>query len=411
MKITKISLAIFLTFSFLIVSCTSPTGNEKVSITGRIFYADSENPAGGAKVILRRNSGFGFSNDFYFHSNTYTNSLGYFKFKNLEDGLYELYACKYGGFGKSNLSHISPLSDRIYLDDNESPYIIEDIFLYTLFEEGEIMGNLVISETQLPADSSEVILSRLDDCIFTVIDSVISDSDGNFLFENVRTGTHYIYASAIDTSCGYPVGASKSCFCNGKDLCNLDTLFLTCLEVLKPAIYIYPEEDSKFQVQLIFKNGTRITESIPEYNSPWNVFVEKYGIIDGKYDYLFYETSIKNIPSTNWRNGWCISQKNLKNELNNLLLKIGLNQKETSEFLDYWLNRLQDYKYYKIYPVVNEQLDEFVEIDITPQPQTIFRIWFFFQGFEKFVKLPSHQISDFVREGTTVIEWGGMLLN
>ncbi|MCK4359288.1 MAG: carboxypeptidase regulatory-like domain-containing protein [Candidatus Cloacimonetes bacterium] len=411
MKITKISLAIFLIFSVFILSCTSPTSSEKASITGRILYADSGNPAIGTKVILRKNFGHGMPNAFIFYDSTYTSSLGYFTFNSLEKGLYNLHACKYSNSGEQNLTYISQLSNSINFTEEETTYTVEDIFLIPILNEGKIKGNLIINNTQLPADSALVKLWRLEECTFIEIDNVISDSNGNFLFQNVRTGTHHIYASAIDTSCGSPVGVSKSCFCNGKDLCNLDTLFLTCLEVFKPAIYIYPEEECQFQVQLILKNGTRITESIPEYNSPWNVFVEKYGIIDGKYDYLFYEASIKNIPSTNWRNGWCISQKNLKNELNNLLLKIGLNQKETSEFLDYWLNRLQEYKYYKIYPVKNHQLDEFVELDITPQPQTIFRIWFFFQGCKNFEELPSPQINDFVREGTTVIEWGGVMLN
>ncbi|MCK4339895.1 MAG: carboxypeptidase regulatory-like domain-containing protein [Candidatus Cloacimonetes bacterium] len=411
MRNTSISLAIFFIFSVFILSCTSPTSSEKASITGRILYADSGNPARGAKVILRKISGFGFSNDFYFHSNTYTNSLGYFKFKNLEDGFYNLYACKYGSFGESNLSHISPLSNNINFYSDEITYIVENIFLYPVHEEGKITGNLVINETQLPADSALVKLWRLEEYTFTKIDSVISDNDGNFQFENVRTGSHCVYASAIDTSYGSPVYASKSCFCNGKDLCNLDTLFLTCLEVFKPAIYIYPEEECQFQVKLILKNSTIITKSIPEYNSPWNVFVEKSGRIDNKYDYLFYEASIKIMSSANWRTGWCIPQKNLKIELNDLLLKIGLNKQETNEFLDYWLKRLQVYKYYKIFPVVNQQLDKLVELKITPPPKTIFRIWLFFQGCVNWDELPSPQINDFIREGTTVIEWGGVMLN
>ncbi len=406
MKYIKSLLAIII-FSCLIVSCTSPTKNEGNLITGRVFYADSGNPAGGAKVILRKNPGLGFYNDFHFYSSAYTNSQGYFTFNNIEKGLYDLYACKYSNSGEQNLTYISRLSNSINLTDEETTYTVEDIFLIPILNEGKIKGNLVINTTQLPADSALVNLWRLEEYTFTKIDSGISDSDGNFQFENVRTGTHYIYASAIDTSGGFytPVDASRSCFCNGKDTYNLDTLFLTCVAVEKPAIYIYPEEDSQFQVNLILKNGTRITESIPKYNEGWDVFIEKSGRIDSKYDYLFYEASIKMIPE--FSSGWCIAQKNLKNELNDLLLNFGLNKQETNEFLDYWLNRLQDYKYYKIFPVVNQQLDEFVELDIAPQPQTIFRIWFFFQGCDKFEALPYPQIKNFKREGTTVIEWGG----
>jgi hypothetical protein len=412
MKYIKSLLAIII-FSCLIVSCTSPTKNEENLITDKVFYKDSSTPASGAKVILRKNFGHGMSNAFFFYDSTYTNSQGYFTFNNIEKGLYDLYACKYSNSGEQNLTYISQLSNLINFTDEETTYTVEDVFLIPILNEGKIKGNLVINTTQLPADSSKVILSSLDEGIFSVIDSAISDSEGNFLFQNVRTGPHCIYASAVDTNWGFPayVEASQHCFCNGKDTCDLDTLFLTCIAVEKPAIYIYPEEDSQFQVQLIFKNGTRITESIPKYNEGWNVFIEKSGRIDSKYDYLFYEASIKNISFRQVGTGWCIPQKNIKIELNDLLLKIGLNKQETKEFLDYWLNRLQDYKYYKIFPVVNQQLDGFVELDIASQPQTIFRIWFFFQGCDKIVELPSPQIKNFKREGTTVIEWGGVLLN
>jgi hypothetical protein len=137
--------------------------------------------------------------------------------------------------------------------------------------------------------------------------------------------------------------------------------------------------------------------------------VEKSGKIDGKYDYLFYEASIKKIPYISC--GWCISQENLKNELDELLMKIGLNEQETDEFLDYWLNRLHNYRYYKIFPVVNRQLEDYVELEITPPAKTSLRVWLFFQGCDNPEELLSPHIDEFVREGTTVIEWSGVMLN
>ncbi|MBC8525981.1 MAG: hypothetical protein H8D22_03780 [Candidatus Cloacimonetes bacterium] len=346
MKYIKTASVLFLIFSVFIVNCTSPTSSEKAIITGRVFCADSGNPTSGAKVILRKNFGHGMPNVFSFYDSTYTNYHGYFTFNNIEKGFYELYACKYSNSGEQNLTYISQLSNSINLTDEVTTYTVEDVFLIPILNEGKIKGNLVINTTQLPADSALVNLWRLEECTFTKIDSVLSNSNGNFLFENVRTGTHLIYASAIDTSWGFSahVYNSQTCFCNGQDIYTVDTLFLTCIQDEKPAIYIYPEEDSQFQVNLILRNGTKITKSIPEYKSGWDVFVENSGRIDSKYDYLFYEASIKMIPEISY--GWCISQKDIKIELNNLLLKIGLNTNETNEFLDYWLNRLKDYNYY-----------------------------------------------------------------
>lgn len=276
-------------------------------------------------------------------------------------------------------------------------------------EKGKVIGTIHMSDE--PADSTKVKLLEKEEKGFIIIDSTYTNSSGYFEFRNISAGNYKIHASKTDTTFGFPWDKyTDEFYYDGKDTYDVGIIELQC-DVDKPAIYIYPEENSQFQIQLILKNSTRITESIPEYNSGWDVFVEKSGRINSRYDYLFYEAYIIKIPSRQVGTGWCISQKNLKNELNDILLKIGLNQKETNEFLDYWLYRLQDYKYYKIFPVVNEQLDEFVEIYITPQPQTIFRIWFFFHGSDNLEELPSPQIIDFNREGTTVIEWGGVLLN
>ena len=276
-------------------------------------------------------------------------------------------------------------------------------------EKGEIIGTIHMFDE--PADSAKVKLLEKEEKGFIIIDSTYTNSSGYFEFRKVSSGNYKIYASKIDTSLGFPWDKyTDEFYYDGKNTYDVGIVELECY-VDKPAIYIYPEQDAEFQVQLILKNGTKITKSMPKYNEGWDVFIEKSGRIDRKYDYLFYEASIKMMPSRQVGTGWCIPQKNLKNELNDLLLNFGLNKQETNEFLDYWLNRLNDYKYYKIFPVINQQLDGFVELNITPQPQTIFRIWFFFQGSNKFEALPYPQIKNFKREGTTVIEWGGVLLN
>lgn len=408
MKNLKISLAVFLLSSLFVVSCSNPVSSVRNGVTGRVFYADSPIPASRAKVWLGK--ALCYSNSFYSYDSTYTNSMGYFTFEDIEEGHYYFYACKYNDFGESNISHITPLNKFSY--DSASTYL-ENIFLNPVFEEGEVTGNLITEGTQMPTDSAKVVLIGIDGMKYVDVDSVLSYGDGSYSFENVRTGNYYIHADKIDTSLDSTDYIYADCdyfYSNGKETFTVDTLSLWFWpQVEKPAIYIYPEENDRFQVKLSLKNGTKITESTPEYKSGWDASVEKSGKIDGKYDYLFYEASIKKIPDIPC--GYCISQGNLKNELDELLMEIGLNEQETDEFLDYWLNRLQDYKYYKIFPVVNRQLEDYVELEITPPAKTSLRVWFFFQGCDKPEELPSPHIDKFVREGTTVIEWGGVMLN
>jgi hypothetical protein len=56
-------------------------------------------------------------------------------------------------------------------------------------------------------------------------------------------------------------------------------------------------------------------------------------------------------------------------------------------------------------------LDDMVTLHMNPEPDAILRVWLFFEGHGGFRPLPEPQIPEFHREMTTVIEWGGVLLN
>lgn len=46
-------------------------------------------------------------------------------------------------------------------------------------------------------------------------------------------------------------------------------------------------------------------------------------------------------------------------------------------------------------------------LDITPQPDSILRVFMAYQPLEQAVDIQPQQLSGFVREGFTVVEWGG----
>jgi hypothetical protein len=151
-----------------------------------------------------------------------------------------------------------------------------------------------------------------------------------------------------------------------------------------------------------------LTDSRPKYNKGWEVNVTKTGRIDGKYDYLFYEAAMVGIPEL--KEGICIERDCLPEELGELLFQIGLNTAELDDLFDYWLDRLQDYEYYKVYPFVQPMLQEWVELEISPRPESLLRFWLFFQGCEEFVQLSPFSPAEFERRGSTVVEWGGVLI-
>ena len=168
--------------------------------------------------------------------------------------------------------------------------------------------------------------------------------------------------------------------------------------VKKPAIYLYPEESSNINVQLNI-NG-KIINDIPEYNNGWNVFVTKEGLIDNKYDYLFYEAKLNKISFP--EEGWIIEYNSLEGWFDEKLPILGLNEKEISQFKEYWLNSLPEADYYEIKLLDKEFLKENMNLLITPTPDTIIRLEFYFKPISKKISINEPIVITPKRTGFTV---------
>ena len=175
----------------------------------------------------------------------------------------------------------------------------------------------------------------------------------------------------------------------------------------KPNIYLYPPKDQTVKVKLNERNNSRITESIPEYNDGWNVFVQKNGRIDEKYDYLFYEGDIT--KPKNLKRGWCVEKKDIIPFFEKTLYKYGFNIKEVDDFIEYWSIHLPDGKYYEVYPIIDKEIDKYFPLEITPKPDSIRRLWFYVIPANSMKNLKPPELKKFSREGFTVAEWGLVL--
>jgi hypothetical protein len=175
--------------------------------------------------------------------------------------------------------------------------------------------------------------------------------------------------------------------------------------VKKPAIYLYPKTDAAVSVKLSV-NGA-ITNDVPSYGNGWNVFATKEGVIDGKYDYLFYEAKLNkvDVPSE----GWIVKYNDLGSWFDVNLKKLGLNEKETSQFKEYWLAELPESKYYDIRLLTKDYLDENMKLSVSPSPDTLIRVEFLFKPLNEYTELKEPKIATPVRQGFVVVEWGGVL--
>ena len=175
--------------------------------------------------------------------------------------------------------------------------------------------------------------------------------------------------------------------------------------VRKPAVYLYPVYDSEISVKLEV-NG-KIIENIPKYNDGWNVFATKEGLIDNKYDYLFYEAELNKVIIP--KEGFVVSSSDLDSWFDKNLKEMGLNEKELSQFKEYWVPELNGSKYYVIKLLSDDFLSENMNLLVSPTPDTMIRLNFYFKGVDNIVKLEEPVITTPVRNGFTVVEWGGIL--
>lgn len=180
--------------------------------------------------------------------------------------------------------------------------------------------------------------------------------------------------------------------------------------VYKPNIYFYAPESLEIDVEFLEEH--LLTETIPEYAYGWGTIVCGDGKIicqDETYDFLFYE-SLADVELFEKETGWIIYADTRREQLLEVLALYEFNEKETADFMEFWMEKLEAGVDYVMYPQDTECVDRQMPIVIIPEPTEITRIWF---GFEKYVdqEIATPQVEPIVREGFTVVEWGGFFLN
>ncbi|MBU1177253.1 MAG: hypothetical protein V1901_00705 [Patescibacteria group bacterium] len=192
--------------------------------------------------------------------------------------------------------------------------------------------------------------------------------------------------------------------------------FDSMAEMCKPAIYLYPEENTTLNVQVKPNGG--FTGTIPEYSSNgWNIEVNPDGIITdletGKqYDYLYWSGIGLNYP-TRSDVGWIVAKEDIKLFLDNKLKILGLNDKEILDFEDYWVRKLNKMSYYHIWFVSQDEFDRIAPLSIGPNtPMSTIRILMNAKGLDEYDHtIKEQELSNIPqRNGFTIVEWGGALI-
>lgn len=180
----------------------------------------------------------------------------------------------------------------------------------------------------------------------------------------------------------------------------------------KPVIYLYPEKQTDVSIQLNYNGNLEFT--YPQYTATgWNVTAFPDGTIESdnkKYNYLFWDGKMD--PSKikiNTSEGSIVDSKNLLAFLETNLTSIGLNSKETQDFVTFWAPKMLTNEKNFIHFMLTNDYDQIATINVNPKPTTMLRIYMLWSdatGAENIV-LTEQTFPEFKRIGFTLVEWGG----
>lgn len=178
----------------------------------------------------------------------------------------------------------------------------------------------------------------------------------------------------------------------------------------KPVIYIYPEQETEVSVKLGYED--KITCIYPSYNNGWNVTAQPNGTLidtktNKKYYSLYYESDNTKKYNGNLTEGFVVSKENVANFLEEKLAILGLNYKESEEFIIYWLPKLEQKDYVYIRFQTMNEIESNMPLLVTPSPDTLIRIMMEWKSLDNSIDVKEQVLTPVTRNGYTVVEWGG----
>ena len=209
-----------------------------------------------------------------------------------------------------------------------------------------------------------------------------------------KTGTTY-ENECIEVSYDHKTkkGSYKDYFCGG---------------IAKPILYLYPTEQTN--VKITFDHPDLLKTTYPKYNNEWNVTVKEDGTItdkDGRNYYaLYWDEKQKN--KVDFKYGYYVTGNNAIKFLEEKLFEIGLTERESNEFIMYWLPKLEDNKKSLVYFELTEEKEKYNKINIEPKPDSLLRLTIHIKKVNKETKIKEQKIKPFIRNGFTAVEWGGV---
>lgn len=231
------------------------------------------------------------------------------------------------------------------------------------------------------------------------VNGVMADGSGYFIAipTNMAVGTEIKY---------------RECYTSSQinNLKKYDTPFNPAYIIdAKPIIYLYPTEDTEVSVKLL--KDENLTCSYPKYKDKWNVLAQPNGnlkdLTTDRQLYSLYYESKSSIDFKVKNDGFVVKGEDIVEFLEEKLAILGLNERESEEFIIYWLPKLEANKYNYIRFATLDEINENMPLEINPSPDTIIRVLMTFKGLDNPINVQEQQLETPDRTGFVAVEWGG----
>lgn len=190
----------------------------------------------------------------------------------------------------------------------------------------------------------------------------------------------------------------------------VNTQFVTPL-LCEPIVYLYPPQEEKLEVEL--GRNIVVANSFPVYRDGWIVAARPNGALTdlrsgSRSPYLFWEGRSYILPPET--RGFVVKNSDISIFLEATLPKLGLNARESGDFISAWSPKFTDAPYYFITFVDKAVIDRFYPLQIYPPPDTVIRVLMDFAPLYGPVSVqPQFFAPPAARRGFTVVEWGAVV--
>jgi hypothetical protein len=240
------------------------------------------------------------------------------------------------------------------------------------------------------------------------ITGVITDENGIFELKDITNGEYILRISYVGyTVLDVPIKLKES------TTLQLGIQVIEMQDVLlKPLIYLYPEEKTEISVAL--KYDGKLIHTYPSYpEDGWKVTAEPDGTLWDEKGMEYYGLFWEGEPNTSLtaNDGFVVAGKETAAFLEEKLAYLGLNRREANEFIMFWLPRMENNTYNLIH-FAGSDYEKSAELVITPKPETTIRVMMMTQPLSYKIPCPLQDLTSLkkTRKGFTVVEWGGSVV-